>query len=51
MVLTRRKDRADYPSEKLETFVQMSMLIRTIVGEDVCLSAPDMIDLLCRVFD
>ncbi|KAI8920355.1 hypothetical protein DFJ77DRAFT_452285 [Powellomyces hirtus] len=40
--------RTDYTSEKLESFAQMTMLIRLLVGEDVCLSGPDMLDLLCR---
>ncbi|TPX60810.1 hypothetical protein PhCBS80983_g01542 [Powellomyces hirtus] len=38
----------DYTPEKLESFAQMTMLIRLLVGEDVCLSGPDMLDLLCR---
>ncbi|TPX64232.1 hypothetical protein SpCBS45565_g06056 [Spizellomyces sp. 'palustris'] len=40
--------RLDYSEEKLETFAQMAALIRTIIGEEACLPASEMIDLLCR---
>ncbi|KAJ3147364.1 hypothetical protein HDU89_005716 [Geranomyces variabilis] len=40
--------RSEQTAERLETFAQMTMLIRSLVGEDVCLGAEAMVKLLCQ---
>ncbi|KAJ3168050.1 SET and MYND domain-containing protein 3 [Geranomyces variabilis] len=40
--------RMEQTAERLETFAQMTILIRSLVGEDVCLDAEAMVKLLCQ---
>lgn len=44
-----RIDRSEFTSSQLETFAQMTMVVRDCVGKDVLLPASEMIDLFCRV--
>ncbi|KAJ3145286.1 hypothetical protein HDU86_001095 [Geranomyces michiganensis] len=48
-VETLQSHRAEQSDERLETFAQMAMLIRSLVGDEVCPGAQAIVKLLCQV--